>query len=57
MWQIGEQIGDKEGRMDIGVAAAGVFKPSMEPLSYPGAVFKEVLGYILVASHTNLTDN
>lgn len=55
MWKIGEQIGDKEGRMDIGIAAAGVFKPSMEPLSYPDAVFKEVLGCIPAASHINLT--
>jgi hypothetical protein len=43
MWEVVEEIGDKERRMDICVAAAGVFKPPKDCLDYPAAEFKEVL--------------
>ena len=56
MWKIGETIGDKEGRLDIGVAAAGVFKPSMDPLTYPADVFRHVRVFTPTASSAYLTD-
>jgi hypothetical protein len=43
MWEVVEEIGDKEHRMDICVAAAGVFKPPRDCLDYPAAEFREVL--------------
>ena len=41
MWKIGEEIGDKEGRMDVCVAAAGISHtgPSLE---YSGKDFNNV---------------
>lgn len=41
MWKIGEEIGDKEGRMDVCVAAAGITHtgPSLE---YSGKDFNNV---------------
>ncbi|KAI9061531.1 sorbose reductase sou1 [Trametes sanguinea] len=43
MWRIGEEIGNREGRMDVCVAAAGILKPETPCLDYPAKQFKEVL--------------
>ncbi|KAI0003255.1 hypothetical protein BJV74DRAFT_812552 [Russula compacta] len=43
MWKIGEEIGDKEGRMDVCVAAAGILKAHTDCLEYPGEEFEEVM--------------
>jgi len=44
MWRIGEVIGDREGRMDVCVAAAGILKAHKDCLEYPGGEFEEVMG-------------
>ncbi|OSD02536.1 sorbose reductase sou1 [Trametes coccinea BRFM310] len=41
MWKLGEEIGKREGRMDVSVAAAGVLKPETPCLDYPAKQFKE----------------
>ncbi|KAI0933883.1 hypothetical protein AcW1_005580 [Taiwanofungus camphoratus] len=43
MWKIGETIGNKEGRMDACVAAAGILRSHTDCLEYPAKQFKEVL--------------
>ncbi|KAF9465634.1 sorbose reductase sou1 [Collybia nuda] len=43
MWDIGEKIGDKEGRLDIGVAAAGVPSSHINCLKYPAEQLRKVL--------------
>ncbi len=42
MWKIGEEIGDREGRMDVCIAAAGILKAHTDCLEYPGEEFEEV---------------
>ncbi|THH08573.1 hypothetical protein EW146_g8951 [Bondarzewia mesenterica] len=42
MWEVGKNIGDKEGRMDVCVAAAGILEPHTNCLEYPGDQFKKV---------------
>lgn len=42
MWKIGEAIGDKEGRMDACIAAAGILKPDTSCLEYPASQYQEV---------------
>jgi Enoyl-(Acyl carrier protein) reductase len=42
MWELGQKIGDKEGRMDVCVAAAGIAKPQMDCLTYPEEDFRKV---------------
>lgn len=42
MWKLGETIGDREGRMDVCVAAAGILKGDHDCLSYPAKRFQEV---------------
>ena len=42
MWRIGENIGSREGRFDIAVAAAGVLKNHINCLQYPAKEFQEV---------------
>jgi NAD(P)-dependent dehydrogenase (short-subunit alcohol dehydrogenase family) len=42
MWKIGEEIGNREGRMDVCVAAAGILKAHTDCLEYPGKEFEEV---------------
>jgi len=42
MWKIGEEIGNREGRMDVCVAAAGILKAHKDCLEYPGEEFEEV---------------
>ncbi|PSR88889.1 hypothetical protein PHLCEN_2v5038 [Hermanssonia centrifuga] len=43
MWKIGESIGNKEGRLDVCVAAAGILKSHTDCLTYPAAQFRQVL--------------
>ncbi|KAJ7581098.1 hypothetical protein C8J56DRAFT_794453 [Mycena floridula] len=43
MWKQGEKIGDKEGRLDCAVAAAGILKAHTDCLEYPAQQFKDVL--------------
>ncbi|KIK31312.1 hypothetical protein PISMIDRAFT_140428 [Pisolithus microcarpus 441] len=43
LWKKVEEIGDKEQRLDICVAAAGILKPHIECLEYPADVFREVV--------------
>ncbi|KAI0051087.1 NAD(P)-binding protein [Auriscalpium vulgare] len=42
MWDLGQMIGDKEGRFDVGIAAAGIAKV-MDALDYPKEEFEQVL--------------
>lgn len=42
MWKRAQEIGDREGRMDVCVAAAGVLKTHTDCLRYPEEQFKEV---------------
>ena len=46
VWKIGEDIGNKEKRMDVCVAAAGILKSHTDCLEYPAKQFQEV-GYNL----------
>jgi hypothetical protein len=46
MWRIGEEIGDREGRMDVCVAAAGILKAHTNCLEYPGEEFEEVRSFV-----------
>ncbi|KAI6144633.1 hypothetical protein BKA82DRAFT_144802, partial [Pisolithus tinctorius] len=43
LWKKAEEIGDKEQRLDICVAAAGIAKPNIHCLEYPAETFKEVM--------------
>jgi hypothetical protein len=42
MWAVGELVGEKEGRMDVCVAAAGILKAHKDCLMYPAEQFREV---------------
>ena len=42
MWKIGETIGSREGRFDVGVAAAGIIREPYESLHFPAEKFQEV---------------
>lgn len=42
LWTKVEAIADKEQRMDICIAAAGILKPSKDCLEYPADEFREV---------------
>lgn len=42
MWKIGETIGDREGRFDVGIAAAGILEPHTAALEYPTKQFQGV---------------
>ncbi len=43
MWKIGEMIGDREGRMDVCVAVAGIFSGVDIPaLDKPKELFEKV---------------
>jgi len=48
MWKIGEEIGNREGRMDVCVAAAGILKAHTDCLEYPGEEFEEVRLFLLL---------
>lgn len=43
VWGVVEKIADKEGRMDICVAAAGILKPNIDCLEYPAEEFRHVM--------------
>ncbi|PIL26865.1 hypothetical protein GSI_11045 [Ganoderma sinense ZZ0214-1] len=44
MWKIGEMIGDKEGRMDVCVAAAGILSSTATSgLDFPSDLFQKVM--------------
>ncbi|KAI5995038.1 hypothetical protein EDD15DRAFT_2365945 [Pisolithus albus] len=43
LWKKAEEIGDKEQRLDICVAAAGISKPRVDCLECPAETFKEVI--------------
>jgi len=43
MWKVGEEIGEREGRMDVCVAAAGILKSHTDCLEYPADQFEEVI--------------
>ena len=49
VWKIGEDIGKKEKRMDVCVAAAGILKSHTDCLEYPAKQFQEA-GYDHVCS-------
>ena len=42
MWKVGKTIGDREGRMDVAIAAAGILKPDNPCLTYPAKLFQQV---------------
>lgn len=42
VWKQAKDIGDKEGRMDICIAAAGILKTHTDCLTYPAEQFKAV---------------
>lgn len=44
MWKVGETVGEREGRMDVCVAAAGVLKAHTDCLEYPAKQFQDVRG-------------
>jgi len=44
MWEHARKIGDKEGRMDVCVAAAGILKEHTDCLEYPAEQFNQVMG-------------
>ncbi|KAI6144631.1 hypothetical protein BKA82DRAFT_4173712 [Pisolithus tinctorius] len=43
LWKKAEEIGDREQRLDICVAVAGIAGPDMDCLEYPAERFKEVI--------------
>ncbi|KAG1878483.1 hypothetical protein C8R48DRAFT_285238 [Suillus tomentosus] len=43
LWKKTEEIGDKEGRMDFCIAAAGILRSSIDCLEYPAEEYREVL--------------
>ncbi|KAI5984217.1 hypothetical protein EDD15DRAFT_2533285 [Pisolithus albus] len=43
LWKKAGEIGDKEQRLHICVAAAGIIKPQIDCLEYPAETFKEIL--------------
>jgi len=43
IWKKAEDIGDKEGRMDFCVAAAGILRSDIDCLEYPAQEFRDVL--------------
>ncbi|KAH9950115.1 sorbose reductase sou1 [Amylocystis lapponica] len=43
MWKLGQTIGDREGRFDACIAAAGILKPITDCLQYPAQQFQDVL--------------
>ena len=42
VWKGVEEIGDREGRMDVCIAAAGILRAHTDCLRYPESQFKEV---------------
>lgn len=54
MWKIGQDIGDKEGRMDACVAAAGILRNHIDCLEYPASEFREVSPFLGKAPRLSL---
>jgi hypothetical protein len=50
IWEKVKVIGDRERRMDVCIAAAGILKSHTDCLTYPAEQFKEV--HILMSIHT-----
>lgn len=48
MWEVGEMVGGKEGRMDVGIAAAGILREHTDCLEYPAEEFKKVSGRLVL---------
>ncbi len=47
VWKVGEEIGDKEQRMDVCVAAACILKSHTDCLEYPAEQFQDVrVGFV-----------
>jgi NAD(P)-dependent dehydrogenase (short-subunit alcohol dehydrogenase family) len=42
VWAAGEEIGSKEGRMDVCIACAGILRSHTDCLEYPAEQFNEV---------------
>ncbi|PFH52360.1 hypothetical protein AMATHDRAFT_56825 [Amanita thiersii Skay4041] len=43
VWKVGTEIGNKERRMDVCIAAAGILKAEKDSLHYPADEFQEVM--------------
>lgn len=43
MWDVGDEVGAREGRLDVCVAAAGVLRAHTDCLEYPAEQFREVV--------------
>ncbi|KAF5357806.1 hypothetical protein D9756_001863 [Leucocoprinus leucothites] len=43
LWKVGEEISDKEKRMDVCIAAAGILKSHTDCLEYPAKQFQDVM--------------
>ncbi|KAL0578060.1 hypothetical protein V5O48_003922 [Marasmius crinis-equi] len=43
VWKKGEEVGDKEKRMDVCIAAAGILKAHTDCLEYPSSQFQQVM--------------
>lgn len=43
LWDKAKEIGDREGRMDVCIAAAGILKTHTDCLTYPAQQFKDVI--------------
>ena len=54
MWKLGETIGDKEGRLDVCVACAGILKQDIDCLEYPADVFQQVRNGCTAATSDNM---
>jgi len=52
VWRKAQEIGDREQRMDVCVAAAGILKSHTDCLTYPAEQFKEVSGFVLFSFET-----
>lgn len=55
MWEVGEMIGSREGRLDIGIAAAGILRENTDCLEYPAQEFKRVSSKVSPSSKRRLT--
>ena len=56
VWEIGEKIGDKEGRLDVCVAAAGIAAGLNDCLDCTGEIFQSVCGGKYTPCH-HIDDN
>jgi NAD(P)-dependent dehydrogenase (short-subunit alcohol dehydrogenase family) len=56
VWGKAHEIGDKEKRMDVCVAAAGILKSHTDCLTYPAEQFKEVRVWVGLVPFQNSID-